>query len=345
MVLASTETLDADGRITYIDPGEYISDEGAPVCRLPYRRFLPHKVMVKLRINVGTYEKLSEFGPEAILFHGTCSWELLCVARYVREHSNVLFYVDSHEDWYNSARGFVSREFLHRRYYGPILRSVLPTIRKILCLSTECIDFVAEIYRIPKKHLEFFPLGGHPIGDEEYMQRREATRRAHGISNGDVLLLQSGRQTRLKKLLDSLRFFAACPDSAFRLFVVGILQEDIRHEAEALIADDARVTYLGWKSPDELTDLLCAADIYLQPGTQSVTMQHSLCCRCAVILDDVPSHKVYLRENGWLINEKHGLPVIFRGIRETDLPTMGANSYAFASDMLDYKQMSLRILQ
>lgn len=344
LVLASTETHSANGRITYVEPSEYVGPEGALVRRLPYRRFLPHKLMVKLRINVGTYEALTEFRPDAILFHGTCGWELLNVARYVRNH-RVPFYVDSHEDWNNSARGFISREILHRRYYGPILRSALPEIRKILCVSTESMDFVADLYRIPKKYLEFFPLGGHPVPDREYAQRRDATRRAYGLDKQHILLVQSGKQTRRKKLLDSLRAIATCQNPKLRFFIVGVLDESIRNEAEALIASDDRIAYLGWKTPSELTNLLCAADVYLQPGTQSVTMQHSLCCRCAVILDDVPAHKIYQCGNGWFLSDMKTLPSVVQQIADANLSEMAAKSFALSCELLDYAVLSKRVLK
>lgn len=345
LVIASTETHSSKGQLCYTDSGTYQGGDGAPVRRLPYRGFLPHKVMAKLRMNVGTYESLVNFKPDVILFHGTCGWELRNCARYVRRNKGVVLYVDSHEDWNNSARGFVSRELLHRRYYGPILRSVLSDVEKILCVSMESIDFVADLYRIPRSYLEFYPLGGHPIDDAEYFMRRNSTRELYDIGEEDILILQSGKQTRRKKLLESLRSFTACTEPTLRFFIVGLLNDDIREAAEALIASDARVSYLGWQSPDKLTDLLCAADIYLQPGTQSATMQHALCCRCAVILDDVPAHKVYSCGNGWLINKKVAISDILGKVRDVDLAAMASASYAFACEVLDYKKLSLRILR
>jgi hypothetical protein len=111
-----------------------------------------------------------------------------------------------------------------------------------------------------------------------------------------------------------------------------------------MISEDPRVEFLGWRSATELTDLLCAADVYLQPGTQSVTMQHSLCCRCAVILDDVPSHKVYVDGNGWLIGDRAPLEAALAGIAHADLPKMQERSLAIASGMLDYAKLANRIL-
>lgn len=344
LVLASTETFTHDGKLTYVPPADYAGADGARVIRLPYRRWLPHALMRKLRINAGVEAALETFRPDAILFHGTCGWELRTAARYVSRHPEVIFYIDSHEDWNNSARGAVSRELLHRRYYGPILRSVLPQVRKILCVTLESIDFVHDLYGVPGDRLEFYPLGGYPIDDAEYAERRDRERQALGLPPDAIAIVQSGKQTRRKKLLESLRAFTACPDPRLRFLIAGLLSEDIKAEAEALIAADARIRFLGWKSREQLTDLLCAADVYLQPGTQSATMQHSLCCRCAVILDDVPAHVAYKSSNGWFLNCEGDLDAALAAIPSADLTAMKAGSSRLATELLDYRLLSRRVL-
>ena len=343
LVMASTETHSDSGTLIYIEPADYVGQEGARVVRLPYRKWLPHKLMTKFRVNRGLRKLLEEFKPDSILFHGTCGWELRTVAKYVAECPYVRFYVDSHEDQYNSARTLLSRELLHKQFYGRILRSVMPLVRKILCYSLESIDFVESVYGIHRERLELYPLGGRPIPDEEYIERRNRTRREYEISDSDILIIQSGKQTRHKKLMESLVAFKQLDASNVRFFVCGTIDKSIEADVIAACNSDARVSLLGWKTFAELTDLLCAADIYLQPGTQSVTMQHSLCCRCAVILDDVPSHQMYIHNNGWLIGRNGSLVKILKQIPEADLEQMKLNSYIFACEYLDYKKLAKRI--
>jgi 1,2-diacylglycerol 3-alpha-glucosyltransferase len=105
------------------------------------------------------------------------------------------------------------------------------------------------------------------------------------------------------------------------------------------------VTFLGWQTREQIDDLLCAADVYLQPGTQSATMQHSLSCRCAVILDDVPAHEVYQRDNGWFVRSDDELELALRALGAADLPAMQANSYALAKEILDYRVLAERVLR
>jgi glycosyltransferase involved in cell wall biosynthesis len=301
--------------------------------------------MRKLRAYPGVYKCLSEFKPNTILFHGTCAWALRATARYAYDNPGVPLYVDSHEDSNNSGRSFVSRELLHKRFYGPIIRSSLPWIRKILAISTESIDFVTETYGVPRDKLEFYPLGGRPLPDDEYSLRRRRTRKRLGLTDDQIAITHVGKQHPGKKLVETLDAFSEVDERRLRLFVGGSLQDSIRAVAEQRMAADERVTYLGWQDREGLADLLCAADVYVQPGSQSATMQHSLCCRCAVILNDVPAHRVYQTGNGWFVSSRAELVAALREVVTADLAGMQANSFKIAQEMLDYSVLAERILR
>jgi len=345
LVLASTETISKEGKLVYVAPSEYLGNEGARIKRIPYRRWLPHKVMRKLRMHPKVYYEIERFSPEIILFHGTCGWELRAVTRFARRHPKLKFFIDSHEDANNSAKGFVSRELLHKRYYGPILRSAIGAAEPILCISLETIDFVRSTYRIPSQKLEFFPLGGHPLPDEDYTRRRAEWRQKLGLDERHVMFLQTGKFTRAKRLLASLRAFTAIRDPAFRLFLSGVLTSDDRDEIRDLIDSDARIHFLGWNDAEDLRSLMAASDIYLQPGSQSVSMQNSMCQRCALIIDNVKSHQPFMDGNGYFTQAGRDLDRIFTSISadKGSLPRMQARSYEIALAKLDYAKLASRI--
>jgi len=346
-VIASTESFDRDSRLTYLEPASYCGAEGAPVVRLAYRKLLPHAMMRKLRMHPGVYELLCERRPDAILFHGLCGWELRAVARYKRENPSVRLYVDSHEDQNNSAKSWLSKHFLHRLYYGTVIRQCLDSFDKILCVSLETIEFVKQNYGVPADRLEFYPLGGHVFDDDEYGRRRRRARSEYGVDDGQVLLVQTGKMGPRKKLLESLDAFIGTEGNNLRFVLAGNLDEEIRDKALQRIAADPRITFAGWKTSDGLRDLLCAADVYVQPGTQSATMQMSLCARCPVVLDDVPSHRPFVDGNGWLVRTSPQLAAAFAQIRDQpgSLEGMSLRSHGIAERLLDYKSLANRILQ
>mgnify|MGYP000583775744 CR=1 FL=1 len=344
LVLASTEVYNDKGQLTYRDPGDYMGTDGARVIRLPYSTWLPHKVMRKLRFHPGVYDQIKAFAPDAILFHGGCGAEIVTVARYVRDHPETIFYVDSHEDWTNSAKNFVSREILHRMFYGNRLRKALPQIDMVLCVTTDTMDFVEDLYRVSRDKLEFYPLGGYPLEDADYHQRREAKRAELGIAPDMTLYAQTGKMRPHKRLSETLRAFKASAGVTDRFAIGGVLLDETRDEVERLVAEDPRVVFLGWQSVEDLTDLLCAADIYLHPGRQSSTTQHSMCCRCALVLEDLPAHWVFVKETGWLVGFTAPLEPVFADAQNSDIEQMKQTSYALACSMLDYEVLAQRVL-
>ena len=346
LVIASTETHSDAGKLVYVEPATYLGSEGAKVIRIPYLKYLPHWMMRKLRIHSGLYQLISDFEPDTILFHGTCGWELLTVSKFIDNNPSKTLYVDSHEDQYNSGRSWLSKEILHKLYYAFILRKSLPQITKILCYSLDCINFVNQTYKVPLDNLELYPLGGIPIAIEEYLQRRSTSRLELNIANDEIILLQSGKQSRRKRVLDSIRLVSKLHKQKVHLLIVGVIHEEIADEFKKLVSNSQNVSFLGWKDLDQLTSLLCAADVYLQPGVgiQSVTMQHSLCCHCAVILDDILSHRYYVRDNGWLIGRDGTLEDILDMISFAKLEDMKASSFKFALENLNYEMLAQRIL-
>ena len=180
---------------------------------------------------------------------------------------------------------------------------------------------------------------------EEMRSFREQTRDALGLSANNFVYLQSGKMTKRKKLAQSLRAFAKLPDENLRFLITGLLTEEVQSEVQSLIAADARVQYLGWKSPEELNRILCAADVYLQPGTQSVTMQNALCCGCPVIIDNVPAHQAYIEAGVTLVDGSENLGRAMQAATEWDMVEKRGQALDFARKHLDYKLLANRILK
>jgi glycosyltransferase involved in cell wall biosynthesis len=344
-IIASTQVLDNDKRRKYLTPGRYRNSQDVEVIRLPYHPWVPRIIAKSLRLHRGVYRLLDEFEPDAILFHGMCGWELVSASHYKKDHPKVKFYVDTHTDFINSARGAVSKWGLHFLYYRTIVHWCLPWIDKVLYVSQLTGTFAHQFYGIPHDKLEFYPLGGHPVPDDIYDSLRRSTRQDLNLTEDHILFVQSGKQTAQKKLISTLKTFIGNPDPRFRLIVVGSLPDGIREATQALIASDDRIQFLGWKTPSELKALLCGADVYLQPGSQSATMQTSLCCRCAPVLENIQGHDIYTQNNGWLVDTEEDLARVLAEISsgKADLQTMCGESEKLAKEKLDYAVLARRI--
>ena len=159
------------------------------------------------------------------------------------------------------------------------------------------------------------------------------------------MFLQTGKFTKPKRLLTSLKAFTETPDPTFRLFLSGTLTRDDENEIHRLIDSDERIRFLGWSSAEDMRSLMAASDIYLQPGSQSVSMQNSMCQRCALIIDNVKSHQPFIDGNGYFTQAGTDLGKIFANISsdKTCLATMQTRSHEIALAKLDYAKLAQRI--
>ena len=346
LVLASTETYNSELRLDYLNPSEYIGSEGARVIRVPYSSILPFFLMKKIRAYSGVIDILENFKPDVIMFHGPCAWELLVVTKYVKRHG-IKLYVDSHEDKNNSARSWISYILLYKFFYVPIIRKCRKYVNKFLYISYESKLFCNNIYGLSDAELEFYPLGGIVFDDLEYKNRRSKSRCELDINADDIVFFQSGKFDKKKKLLQSLEAFKKTSASNVRLVIAGGFDEEIACKALELIHSDKRIRYLGWVDPEQLQDLLCCADVYVQPGSQSATLQMSICARCAVIIDDVISHRFIIKDNGFFVKNNKDLQQAYQDLIEspTKIAEMSRFSLEYAKENLDYQKLADRLLR
>lgn len=114
-----------------------------------------------------------------------------------------------------------------------------------------------------------------------------------------------------------------------------------------MITRDSRIKYLGWKNGDELHRYLNACDVYVQPGKVSAIAQDAICRNSIVILNNLPEYKLFVLENGWLINDPSELKEIFDKITngKVDIEATKRESKEIAKKYFDYKTLAARLYQ
>lgn len=337
----------SDGKIVATKPEDKVMKNGVRLIRLPFRNIFGEFISEKVRAVKGFYNIVENINPDVILFHGCCGWELLSVSKLKKNNPNIKLYVDSHEDFHNSATNFLSRVVLHKGFYKAILSKALPYIDKILFVSHECALFVREMYGIPNKMLEFYPLGGRVFDEGILNEKRKKINNESSIKKNDILIVHSGKMDTHKRTVDILKAFSQVKSDNMRLVLIGSMTEDVREEAEPLVEADSRISFVGWKAADELIEYLCAADVYVQPGGQSATMQNAICCGCAMMLYPHKSHEPYLHGNGYYVESIEDMKRVFQEISDDPniLKQMKENSMEIARELLDYKKLAARLYE
>lgn len=336
-----------DGQAVKTDPEDVVLACGARMIRMPYVKVLFPMLSEKIRKVEGLMSIMREFAPNVVMFHGSAGREILTAAQYKKEHPETKLYADVHAISENSARNPLSAYILHKGLYRRWLHKALPYIDKVFYITEDAKDFMTTYYRIPVERAQLLPLGGLLPDDGTYAARRAAKRAELGLGEEDVLLMHSGKMNPEKRTADILAAMREVPDSRLHLAVIGSATEDVRTLLDQAVQDDGRIRYLGWKSSAELLEYFCAADLYLQPGTQSAAMQNAACCRSAIAVYPNFGYTALLGESAFFIETRRDIvELLARVAKEPSLlQAKREASFAIAKEKLDYRKLAALLYQ
>ena len=187
MIIASTETYTDNKKLGFVKPGEYVTEYGVPIKRIPYKYGISLKMRSKLRFYKDLYKEIDSFNPDVIMAHDLCFGSVIDVCKYIKKHSNVVFYADTHTTEYNSGKNWISLNILHRMYYRYMVRKAMPFVSKYFYITKSEKDFSLKHYGISSEKMEFLPLGGELLSDEEYETSRADVRNEFEITDDAVL--------------------------------------------------------------------------------------------------------------------------------------------------------------
>lgn len=346
VLVVSNAAKYVDGKVVETGYEDRFLENGIRLVRLPFRKILSRSLSDKLRVVDGLYELLEEFVPSVILSHNLAYWSVLDVIRYKKNHPEVKLYADTHTSVYNSGRNWVSLNIQHRLLYRFLTQRALPHLEKYFYVGAIEREFSKENYGVPLEKMEYFPLGGNPPEENEYMEKRAKRREELALAEEELLLLHSGKLDALKRTAELLKAFAAVPELKAKLAIIGAIPESEKQTLLPLMEADPRVIYLGWKQAPELLEYLCASDLYCQPGSVSATLQNAVCCRCPVM---TYPHLPYTEDldfgNLLWVKTQEDMEAVFRDLaaKKTNLETLREGSRRCARELLDYKSLAARL--
>lgn len=336
-----------NGALKRVPPEDSRLASGARLVRLPLRKVGPPAISERLRICPGLSPLLESFEPDVILYHGVVGFGMIDVARYKRRHPNTKLYLDSHEDYNNSALNLISRLLQYKILTRLILNQALPDIDKIFYISLECGTFLRKMYDVPPDLLEFYPLGGIVVDEGKRARTRRNVRQALSLNDEQIVCLHSGKLDPLKRTTEILKAFQLERNSRLVLLIAGQMAPEIEPEVRGAMESDPRIRFLGWKSAAELSNLMCASDLYIQPGGQSASLQLAICTGLPILVAPYASHTPFVNENGAFIDNAEDISEKLREwyARPAIFAEMSAASYRIARDLLDYKKLAARLYE
>lgn len=323
---------------------KYIRKKNFTLLRKSFIKIFNENISSKFVLIKKLNIEILKFKPDIILYHGCCGMALLDVVKYKKNNPKVKLYLDCHEDFNNSGRNILSKYILHKFLNRLIIKRAIPYVEKILYISYESKKFLKDCFNITEEKMEFYPLGGIILSKKEREEKRTKYRQELKLEENDILFIHSGKMDKSKKTEDIINAFFEIKDQRFKLILIGTISEEINYVYDK-INKDQRIKFLGWKSGEELTNYLCSGDVYLQPGSQSATMQNALCNENMVVLYPYESHFPYMKKNGFFVKNKEDIKDILTLISQDTsiIKEMKKNSLKLAEEMLDYTKLAREI--
>lgn len=146
-----------DGKVNIIPPGNYY-DNDIEIVRIPFRRY--HKYLDdKIRRYRGFKREIEVFKPDIIFVHDAQFYNTHEIRNYVSANNKVKVIVDCHTDEGNSAKGKLSKIFLHKIYYKWRISILDSVVKRWWGVLPQRVHFLTDYYDIDIKKIGYLPLG------------------------------------------------------------------------------------------------------------------------------------------------------------------------------------------
>lgn len=280
MILASTEVLKPGVGHVYTKPAYYYNEDGISVKRVPYIGCFPVKIAAKIRIYKEVFETIEDFNPDVIFMHDAQTAAVYSITKYLKQHSQCRLYVDSHTDFVNSAKSWVSKNILHRLLYKNYVRKTIPFARRYYGTLPARVVFYRDFYGTPADKTEYLPLGvddvSTPMSERDNVRRE--TREKLGIKQDDFVIVSGGKlETRKNTIILMQAFdFLSKKFGNVKLLLFGSVSPEIREQFERLKDNNTSIIHIGWVPAKDTYKYFFASDLACFPGTHSTLWEEAV---------------------------------------------------------------------
>ena len=275
-LITSTEVNRMGIKKTF-EVSDYYSKEGIHIYRLA-NGFKIKKFRNKFPKLKGLYNLLEELKPNFIFIHSACNPTVIDIIKYKKRHRDVQIVADSHTDYINSAKSFISLNIQHKILKKHYIKKVEPFVNMFYgTLPLRC-EFLEKVYKLPKTKIDFLPMG-FDDSNIDYSNKsfyRDEVRTQFNIDDKDFVVCFGGKIERRKNVIELIKAIKELPTNV-KLLIFGTPAEDVKEEFEKEIMSE-RIVYVGWVKSDEVYKYFFASDIAVFPGTHSVLWEQAISC-------------------------------------------------------------------
>lgn len=303
-LIASCDNFDFSGKDILSKPGRYVGEYGIPIIRIPYKK--NNRYYYKLKKFIGLDKALRKVNPDIMFIHNVQFSDAPIVVKYLRKNPNIVAYADNHADFSNSATNWFSKNILHKivwRHYANVLA---PYVKKIYGVLPARVDFLINVYGLPKEKCELLVLGA----DDELVALSTAAdsiktiRDKYGIKQGDFLIVTGGKINKYRpETISLMKAVAKCHNRNVKLVFFGNVEDSMKIEFEELV-NSSNITNAGWQNAEGTYRIMAAADLIVFPGLHSIMWEQAVALGVPCVFRDIKGfHHVDLGGNAIFLKD------------------------------------------
>ena len=247
---------------------------GYKIIRQPYSINLFNKLrkLGKLKTSI------KKESPDIIYIHGV-PLNLIDPISFKKKNPQCKLIFDSHADYSNSAKNWLSLNILHKFLYRIIMKMLYKHVDKIFYITPDGGTFLNQVWGLPNNCIALLPLGT----DSDYIREikekdiRLEIRNKLGISPSDFVVFTGGKLNRAKKTKLVIESFLLLNKEHTHLIIVGEAPDKTyKKELLELINAHPRIHLTGWIAGEEVYSYMLACDVAVFPASQSVLWQQAI---------------------------------------------------------------------
>ena len=268
-LITSQWIIGDDGKLTTTCKTDYYNTDGVRVIRIP---ILIGTIDTRLKVYPTLIHVVREVKPDLLFIHACQFLDICRLACYLKKNPKIRVYVDNHADYSNSAKGWVSKNILHRVIWKYCANKINPYVTTFWGVMPARVDFLIDLYDLPREKCKLLVMGADDdLANWAHKKNcEESLREKYHIDKNDFLIVTGGKidqwKTQTLLLMQAILQYKA---HNIKLIVFGSVIDGLKKRVDDL-TDGVRVQFIGWQSSEESYRLFDIADLAVFPGRHSV---------------------------------------------------------------------------
>jgi len=259
-----------NGKFEKFEKTNYFDENGVKVIRLSLKG--KDDFSKKFKKYIGLYKAISEEKPDILFIHNLSFVDIDTIVLYLKKNKNIKVFIDNHSDYSNSATSWISKNILHKIIWKSKAKKIEPYTSKFYGVLPARVDFLVDLYDIPKEKVELLVMGADDerVKETNKPEIRINLRKKYGILDKDFLIVTGGKIDEAKaETLLLMEAVKKINRKNIKLIIFGSVSDALKERFNSLL-DEENIQYVGWIDAKYSYDYFKASDLVVFPGRHSV---------------------------------------------------------------------------